>query len=228
MHGRLPAKRPAKAGKQLPGYASGRAISHVSPSVARRLYRRTRPSRSQNVNGKWQLFEQPPGDFEGSFLVARTEGNFGSVRDDRIRLAGGSHGFALQEAWRVGRYLLMGLLPVCRIRDLELPRGQNPTFCNSPDPRLLFRFSGLWCQGALHRCIHPQLRGATKRILSRLSFRQLLCLTGARVCLLIQMVRGQICDLLSAAHAQPHFGEYKLRSNQSRGSDCDGLNTTCI
>jgi hypothetical protein len=56
----------------------------------------------------------------------------------------------------------------------------------------------------------------------------LLCLAGTRICLLFQMVRRQIADLVPVTHAGPHFGEYKLPSNQSRASDCGGLDTTCI
>jgi hypothetical protein len=113
----------------------------------------------------------------------------------------------------------------CRIHDLNYLWAKIPHSATVP---ILFRFGGLWCEYALHGGIHPQLCCVKKRILSCLSFRQLLCLTGARICLLVQMVRRQKCYLVPVAHAGPHFGEYKLQSNQSSGSDRDGLDTTCI
>ena len=85
-----------------------------------------------------------------------------------------------------------------------------------------------WCECALHGSIHPQLCCIAKRILSRFSFGQLLRLTGARVCLLFQTVRRQEYGLVPVTHAGPHFGECKLLSNHSRGSDCDGPDITCV
>jgi hypothetical protein len=100
--------------------------------------------------------------------------------------------------------------------------GSKSDSLHPSDSRLLFRFGGLWCEGALHGGIHPQLCCVTKRILSRLSLGQLLRLTGAGICLLFQMARRQKYDLVLLPHVTPHFGEYKLLSNQARGSDGDG------
>jgi hypothetical protein len=90
-------------------------------------------------------------------------------------------GLRRNERGMTGDALVIVLLPE-RNSGFGLSRGQNPTFCNSPDPRLLFRFGGLWREYALHEGIHPQLLCVAKRILSRLSFGQLLCLTSARLC----------------------------------------------
>src|ERR1700719_2833182 len=79
--------------------------------------------------------------------------------------------------------------------------GLAETLRPSPrNPDQLFGSGGLWRECALHGSVHPQPGFVTKRILLRLSFRQLLRLTGARICLLVQMVRRQKCDLPVATH----------------------------
>src|SRR6185437_5358074 len=54
-----------------------------------------------NINGKRQLFEQPPGQFEGLFLVTQTKGGTGCVRD---QFDGSSHRCAPEGTRRVGGY----------------------------------------------------------------------------------------------------------------------------
>jgi len=55
-----------------------------------------------NINGKRQLFEQPPRQFEDLFFVTQTKGGAGCVRD---YFDGSSHRFAPEGMRRVGRYI---------------------------------------------------------------------------------------------------------------------------
>jgi hypothetical protein len=90
-----------------------------------------------------------------------------------------------------------------------LSRGARFDILYSPEPRLLSRFGGLWCEYAFHSGIHFQLRCVTKRILSRLSFRQLVRLIGVRICLLFQLVRRQKYDLLPVT-GRGHFNSIEI------------------
>jgi hypothetical protein len=54
-----------------------------------------------NINGKWQLFEQPRGQFEDFFLITQTKCGAGCVRD---YFDGSPDRFAPEGTLRVGRY----------------------------------------------------------------------------------------------------------------------------
>ena len=85
-----------------------------------------------NINGKRQLFEQPPRQFEDLFFVTQTKGGAGCVRDYLMEVL---TDLRRKECARRKVHCSSGCKP--SRSGFALSRGQHPTF-KSPDPRYYF------------------------------------------------------------------------------------------